>query len=470
MRCAIYRRVSTDMQVEEGVSLDTQLERLESFALSQNWTVVKDYCDEGYSAKNTNRPHFQQMMNDLKNGMFDVILVYRLDRFTRSVSDLSNLLQVLDKYNVKFKSSTETFDTTSATGRMFITLVATLAQWERETISERVYDNMKSRAEKGVHQGKSPYGYDKDEKGNLIVNEEEAEIVKYVFQSYLSRGMTSIVKDLNRKGIRTKLGNPQNYESVKYILHNHIYIGKIKWDEVISDIAQENFEPLIPLELWNNVQKTIATRKHKPVRTQRYFAFSGVVKCGRCGSYLMGREDNRGSYSTRSYTCKHRRHLGLCDLPLIPEYVIEEAFLKMIKAEYMKQIQVKKDTSQPALSRETLQKQLNSIAAKKDRLKILFVDIGDMTKDEYKTKLQELSKEELELYQQINAIEEDSTLGEITDTLQRLLNEWEYLEDEHKKAVINSLFEGIVVDVTKRGRAGQNPIAPTIEILDVKLK
>lgn len=161
MKCVIYRRVSTDMQVEEGISLDMQRLRLEQYAKSQGWVVVNDYCDEGYSAKNTERPAFQQMIKDMKKKQFDIILVYRLDRFTRSVSDLHSILKIMDEYNVKFKSSTEIFDTTTATGRMFITLVATLAQWERETTAERVRDSMHKKAELGLRNGaKAPMGYD----------------------------------------------------------------------------------------------------------------------------------------------------------------------------------------------------------------------------------------------------------------------------------------------------------------------
>ncbi|WP_259384001.1 recombinase family protein, partial [Bacillus thuringiensis] len=197
MKCVIYRRVSTDMQVEEGISLDMQKLRLEQYAKSQDWIVVNDYCDEGYSAKNTERPAFQQMIRDMKKKQFDIILVYRLDRFTRSVSDLHSILKIMDEYNVKFKSSTEIFDTTTATGRMFITLVATLAQWERETTAERVRDSMHKKAELGLRNGaKAPMGYNL-KKGNLYINHTEAEIVKYIFEMYKTKGVVSIVKSLN---------------------------------------------------------------------------------------------------------------------------------------------------------------------------------------------------------------------------------------------------------------------------------
>src|SRR5690606_13381288 len=161
MRCAIYRRVSTDLQAEEGFSLEAQKNRLLAYAESQGWTVIEDYCDEGYSAKSLDRPEMQRLISDIKKKKFDVVLVYRLDRLVRSVLELHELLQLMERYDVRFKSATEIFDTTSATGRLFITLIATLAQWERETIAERVHLGMAKKAEQGERNGApAPYGYD----------------------------------------------------------------------------------------------------------------------------------------------------------------------------------------------------------------------------------------------------------------------------------------------------------------------
>lgn len=158
MLARIYIRVSTDEQAREGFSLAAQEERCRQFAQSQGWDVDK-VCDDGYSAKNLNRPAIQRAIRDVMAKKFDVLMVYRLDRLVRSVIDLHYLLDMFDKYGVKFKSVTEVFDTTTAMGRFFITLVGAMSQWERENLSERVRVGIERGFMEGNRYGKIPFGY-----------------------------------------------------------------------------------------------------------------------------------------------------------------------------------------------------------------------------------------------------------------------------------------------------------------------
>ncbi|WP_429999877.1 recombinase family protein [Metabacillus fastidiosus] len=149
MRTALYIRVSTEEQAKEGYSIRAQTERLKAYCVSQEWEVVDFYIDDGISAKDMNRPNLKRMIKHIEQGLIDCVLVYKLDRLTRSILDLYKLLEIFDKHNCKFKSSTEVYDTTSAIGRMFITLVAALAQFERENLSERVRMGMEQKAREG---------------------------------------------------------------------------------------------------------------------------------------------------------------------------------------------------------------------------------------------------------------------------------------------------------------------------------
>ncbi|MEI4614225.1 recombinase family protein [Bacillus cereus] len=467
MKCVIYRRVSTDMQVEEGISLDMQKLRLEQYAKSQGWVVVNDYCDEGYSAKNTERPAFQKMIKGMKKKQFDIILVYRLDRFTRSVSDLHSILKIMDEYNVKFKSSTEIFDTTTATGRMFITLVATLAQWERETTAERVRDSMHKKAELGLRNGaKSPMGYDLN-KGNLYINHTEAEIVKYIFEMFKTKGIISIVKSLNSRGVKTKRGKIFNYDAVRYIINNPIYIGKIRWgDDILTDIAQKDFETFIDKDTWYTVQQVQDSRKRGKVRLHNFFVFSNVLKCARCGKHFLGNKQVRShNRIVMSYRCSSRHHKGTCDMPQVPEDVIEKEFLNLLEDAIVDL----DDTEEKPIELSNLQEQYNRIQDKKARLKYLFIE-GDIPKNEYKKDMLTLTQEENIIQKQLANVTDTASSLEIKELLNQLKDEWYNLNNESKKAAVNAIVSSITVEVTKPARVGKNPIAPVIKVTDFKIK
>ena len=183
-KVAIYIRVSTKKQVEEGYSLDAQKERLIKLCETNGYIVYKVYADEGKSGKDTNRPAFQEMMEDMKNGCFDKILVMKLDRISRSVIDLEVMIKAMQTYNVEFESASEKIDTSSSFGMMFVRLLGIFAQFERERISERIsdtFENMVSEAR--AISGSQPFGY-KVEDGKVVIDEEKREIVNYIFDTF----------------------------------------------------------------------------------------------------------------------------------------------------------------------------------------------------------------------------------------------------------------------------------------------
>src|SRR5690554_6076229 len=174
MKARIYIRVSTEDQAKEGFSLSAQEEKCKQFIEFNDWTYDGVYKDDGFSGKDLKRPAIQQLLRDIKQREFDALVVYRLDRLTRSVVDLHYLLDLFDKHKVMFKSATEPYETTSAIGRLFVSIVGSLAQWERENMIERVKVAMEKRALEGKRNGANPpYGY-KLVDGQLIPHPEEA--------------------------------------------------------------------------------------------------------------------------------------------------------------------------------------------------------------------------------------------------------------------------------------------------------
>ncbi|WP_268570469.1 recombinase family protein [Paenibacillus larvae] len=478
MRVCKYRRVSTDMQREEGVSLSTQDERLDAFIKSQGWTVVADYADEGFSAKNMDRPALQQLIKDIKKDKFDVVLVYRLDRLVRSVSDLHELLQIMDKHDVKFKSCTEVFDTTSATGRMFITIIATLAQWERETIAERVFDNMLARSEKGMRNGApAPYGYIYKD-GSLELVEEEAKWVKFIFDKYKTTGSQNIAKTLNKRGIRTKKGEVWSDFSIRYLLKNPIYAGYVRWnyrslakgkytgDEVIQKINQDNFQVIISKEEFDEIQVLMKERSTFAFRSDNFYPYSGVAKCAKCGNSLTGAFKNKKSGGIyRFYKCSGRFRTGVCDSPVISEEAVDIALMKCLE---LPEFDLKYE-EQNKIDREQLEKELVKIDLKKSRIKELYVD-GDINKNEYKKRMDFLIDDEIRIQKKLEIEEIEATYEEVREWMGLIKESWNELSYETRKAAVRTIFSSLTVKIIKEPVLGRYPQLPILEITDYKLK
>lgn len=479
MRCAVYRRVSTDMQVEEGFSLEAQRTRLDAYAESQGWSIVEDYCDEGFSAKNTDRPEMQRLISDIKKKKFDLVLVYRLDRFVRSVLDLHELLQLMDKYDVKFKSATEVFDTTSATGRLFITLIATLAQWERETIAERVYFGMAKKAEEGERNGApAPYGYDIVDR-EMLLNKNEAKWVKYIFNRYRAVGAQTIAKELNQKGIRTKKGKVWSDFSIRYVLRNPIYAGLVRWnyetsskgtrkktnDEILTPINQDGFTPIIDKGIFQEVQKLMSKRSVAAFRSDNFYPFSGVAKCEKCGYPFTGASKKlKNGKVHRFYKCRGRISFGVCDTQAIAEDVIEEAFLDVLD---LAESEINIEQPQQSMSVEEIHKQLDRLKQKKERAEELYVE-GDISKDRYVGIIENVRIEESKLYEAMGETDKVESIEQVKELLQNLKTEWQHFSHETKKQAVHSLFESITIRMVEKADPGRKKKAK-IEIIDYKL-
>ncbi|MFD2370849.1 recombinase family protein [Brevibacillus sp. GCM10020057] len=340
MRTAVYIRVSTEDQAREGFSIPAQREKLLAYAHSQDWTVTRLYVDEGVSAKDMNRPQLARLLADVRSGGIDVVLVYRLDRLTRSVLDLYQLLQEFERCGVRFKSCTEVYDTTTAMGRLFITLVAALAQWERENLAERVKLGMEQMVkERKRPGGPAPYGYNLRD-GALAIVPEEAAAVRMMFEQYAS-GETprKIAEQANCLGARGKNGAPWSASAVLRLLKNPVYYGALRWNYADAEqkphpqkdwLLQKSAHPaIIDEQLFTAVKQKMEQRSTRHPRVlSSPFLFSGLLYCSSCGSPMRGKASRNHAHIY--YSCAARQS-GACHALPIREDRLADAVLAQLR-------------------------------------------------------------------------------------------------------------------------------------------
>ena len=446
MRVAIYVRVSTDEQAKEGYSIPAQKERLRSFCESQGWEIVQEYIEEGWSAKDLDRPQMKRLLKDIKKGNIDVVLVYRLDRLTRSVLDLYLLLQTFEKYNVAFRSATEVYDTSTAMGRLFITLVAALAQWERENLAERVKFGIEQMIDEGKKPGgHSPYGYKFDKNFNCTIIEDEANVVRMIYRMYCDGyGYRSIADRLNELGIKPRIAKEWNHISIRDILTNDIYIGTYRWG---NKVIHNNHTPIISEALFRKAQKAKEKRRVDRTRVGK-FLLTGLLHCGNCnGHKVQGTFDKRdGKTYYRCTKCNRTTNEKNILEPLLDEIQLlitsKEYFMSKFSDQYEQQEVV--DVS-------ALTKELEKIKRQKEKWYDLYMDDRNpIPKEELFARINKLNEKEKEIYEILNELEDkdEGSIEEKYDRLSQMLDfkkQFELADDFTKKELLFSIFEKIVI-------------------------
>ena len=265
--CAIYTRKSTDERLDmEFNTLDAQREACEAYIISQRsegWKAApKPYDDGGFSGGSLERPALKILIDDIKAGKVNIVVVYKIDRLTRSLADFAKLVDVFDEYGVTFVSVTQSFNTTTSMGRLTLNVLLSFAQFEREVSGERIRDKIAASKAKGMWQGgRPPFGFDIGDR-RLIINEQDAPLAKKIFELYLEIGcVRKLADELKRRGIRSRErisqrglqygGEYFSRGALHKLLTNPVYIGKIRHIDKIHDGLHD---PIIPLELWNTVQ------------------------------------------------------------------------------------------------------------------------------------------------------------------------------------------------------------------------
>jgi DNA invertase Pin-like site-specific DNA recombinase len=318
VRCAIYTRVSTDQGLEQDFnSLDAQYDASQAYIRSQahaGWSMVRSkYDDGGFSGGNTDRPALQRLLEDVKNGKIDIIVVYKVDRLTRSLADFAKLVELFDQHDVSFVSVTQQFNTTTSMGRLTLNVLLSFAQFEREVTSERIRDKIGASKRKGLWVGgKAPFGYETKDRKITIVPE-DAEHVRMIFRSYLKLGSINLLMaDLRARGIFTKAKTVKTGRTIggiaftsgplSYLLRNRFYIGEVAYK---GEILPSEQPPIINRDLFDAVQAKLIEQQNNHVRTR-----------ARSDALLMGLIfDDRGNRMSPSHArkkgVKYRYYISL---------------------------------------------------------------------------------------------------------------------------------------------------------------
>jgi site-specific DNA recombinase len=326
VRCAIYTRVSTDQGLEQDFnSLDAQYDASQAYIRSQahaGWSMLRaKYEDGGFSGGNTDRPALQRLLDDVRFGKIDVIVVYKVDRLTRSLADFAKLVELFDKHSVSFVSVTQQFNTTTSMGRLTLNVLLSFAQFEREVTSERIRDKIGASKRKGLWVGgMAPLGYDtKDRK--ISVNEAEADRVRTIFRSYLRLGSLSLLMiDLRKQGIVTKVrtlksgatvgGIPFTRGPLAHQLRNRFYIGEVMFK---GEVLAGEQPAIVDRDLFDAVQAKLSEQvnNHKTTRMKSEALLAGRIF------------DDRGNRMTPSHVrkrgIKYRYYLSSALLQGQPE-------------------------------------------------------------------------------------------------------------------------------------------------------
>lgn len=349
-KAAIYIRVSTKYQVDKD-SLQVQRRELEAYA--DMVLGIKDYVifeDAGYSAKNTDRPDYQRMMDRLRSGEFSHLLVWKIDRISRNLLDFAEMYSELKKLGIAFVSKNEQFDTSNAVGEAMLKIILVFAELERQMTSERVTAVMLSRATNGQwNGGRVPYGYDYDkETRTFSINSQEASIVKKIYLMYDQyRSILYISRFLNQSGLKTRAGNEWTVATVHKILSNPFYTGAYRYNvhcdgkgyEKRSEdnwvTVKNHHQPIISEVDYNRASEVLIKNRRGGVPTgQTYLrknihVFAGLVKCGNCGANMScgpGKPRADG-WRASVYGCgKKRNNASKCS----NRFVQEESFGELV--------------------------------------------------------------------------------------------------------------------------------------------
>lgn len=469
-KVALYVRVSTTSQLEEGYSIEEQKAKLESYCDIKDWHIYKVYTDGGFSGSTTERPALEQLIKDAQSKLFDTVLVYKLDRLSRSQKDTLYLIEdIFLKNNIEFVSLLENFDTSTPFGRAVIGLLSVFAQLEREQIKERMQLGKLGRAKAGKSMmwAKTSYGYNYDkETGSMTVNEYEALAVKEIFTSYLA-GM-SITKLRDKINEKYQKQPAWSYRTIRGILANPVYCGLNQYK---GQTFQGTHKPIISLVDFEQTQRELAKRQRtarelsNPRPFQAKYMLSGLAQCGYCHAPLkviLGAVRKDGTRFKR-YEC-YQRHprktrgvtvyndnkkceSGYYDMELLEHYVLTR--ISQLQNDPEKIQELFSDDTSPTVDKQAIQKQIDSLTLKLSKLNDLYLD-DRITLDELRAKSSDFINQRATLEDEIKKASNDKQAGQ-REKIEKLLDASSVLDMsyDNQKVIVRELINKVQVTSDK---------------------
>jgi site-specific DNA recombinase len=484
VRCAIYTRKSTDEGLDQAFNtLDAQREAGEAFISSQRhegWiTLPQKYDDGGYTGANMDRPALKRLLSDIESGIANCVVVYKVDRLTRSLLDFARIMEVLDKRGATFVSVTQQFNTTASLGRLTLNILLSFAQFEREMITERTRDKMSAARRKGKWVGGNPVlGFDVAPQGGaLVVNPAEAQRVREIFALYLEHGsLIPVVEELDRRGWRMKSwttregrqagGKPIAKNSLYNMLTNIIYTGKVAYG---GQVYEGEHQRIVDDETWNRVQNGLnrnGRRGGRNVGNKHGALLKGLVRCASCDVGMVHSYVSKKNRFYRYYVCvkAHQRGWAQCETRSVSAPALENAVVEQLRG----------IARNPAMLRAVLQQIEESrlrdaagLEKEKTDIEIELKKIAQETGDaasmaggarhvadhliELQDRMKHLSGRLVDIQQQMLGLEAERANPKDVDTaLQDFEPLWEQLSTWEQERFIRTLVEEVRYD----GRTG----------------
>ena len=471
----LYPRVSTEDQSRFGHSLDEQECRMKQLCEFKNYEIFKVYREEGVSAKNTNRPKFQEMIEDVKQGKINKIIIFKLDRLTRSIQDLENICKFLDKYNCGLESISEEINTSSANGKFFVRMITILAQLEIERTSERTRVGLVGAIKQGHISGRPPLGYvKKNGSKKIFIDEVQADVVRRIFKLYLD-GMSvcSICKLFKEENV---LNRRWPTTTVDKILSNQLYIGNSEYGKRTNNEIQI-FENVVPAIIDKTTFDMVQKRKEKNLKNfkrKATYIFMQKIICPKCNK-VMG-----GTSSTSKNKEKHLYYKCNCCKTRINEKKIEKELMKFLN-DMLDFFLIIDNSFKPTLNKDVENEIKKYLTMKEDinnkitRIKNAFID-AIIDANIFQEELNELQRELENVEIKLNELEETKRNIEYKQDIETIFNIkeiekmkmkseyvknhnlWKKLDSSQKYYIINKYIDEIKIDIDKNYNVSINDI------------